>query len=66
MMWVLHLIGSILGVFALMHRLAIAASDPTCYRFVRLVNDWPAPGMGAAERAVLLEGAARIGECWLT
>jgi len=58
--------GRVLHVGPLMHRLAIAAGDPTCYRFVVLVNAWPAVGMGAADRAALLAAAEVIGDCWDT
>ena len=66
MQWALPSLGQGLVDDALMHKLAIAAGDPNCFRFVRLANEWPAAGMDAGDRTVMLAGVREVGRCWVT
>jgi len=66
MQWVIHLLGPILAMAALMHRVAITLSDPSCYRFMALIYAIPAGAMGEAALAALHTAAQRIGAGWLT
>jgi len=66
MRWMLALLGYVLNDGVLMHKLAIAAGDPTCFRLTALIHAIPAGAMGAADRAALHEATERIGRGWNT
>ncbi len=66
MQWVMHLLGPILGMVELMHRVAITLSDPSCYRFMALIWAIPDGVLGEAALAALHTGAHRIGAGWST
>jgi len=66
MQWTIPSLGPVLGNDALMHRLAGAMRDPTCFRFMAFIHAMPPGAMGDVERAALLASALHIGQCWNT